>query len=91
MNQTLFEWLSIDLGRLNVVGWLLILFTLGIMFGVPFFVFDFRDPNLNLNKEPWKIKAVGLGVIFLGVGFFYGARWLLERTGIAVYRPAKNS
>jgi hypothetical protein len=91
VNQTLFEWLSIDLGRLTVVGWLLILVTLGLMVGMPFLFFDVTDPNLKLDNERGKMKAIGIAAMVLGTGFFYGSRWLLERAGINVFRPVKDS
>lgn len=87
MKQTLFEWMSIDLGRLTPIGWLLVLVTLIIMVGTPFFFFSLSDPDVA--KKSGSLKMVGLGSILLSLGFFYGLKFFLERKGIQVQTPAK--
>ena len=87
MKQTLVEWMSIDLGRLTAIGWIVMLMTLIIMVGTPFLFLSPSDSDLANNSG--SLKAVGLGSIFLSLGFFYGLKFLLERKGIQIQRPAK--
>jgi hypothetical protein len=87
MKQTLFDLMSIDLGRLTAAGWLVMIATLVIMIGTPFLFVDTSDPDFAKKKV--LLKLVGLGSMLVSLCFYYGVKFLLERNGIQVQRPAK--
>jgi hypothetical protein len=75
---------GMDLNRLNWVGWLLLLATIGFMLG------EAAVLARLLGDPAWGGRVVrrltGLGMLLLGARFFAGLRWLLRLLGVSIYR-----
>lgn len=75
---------SFELNRLNWIGWLLLLTTIGFAIAETVIL-----PQVLENKA-WSgrlgTRWIGLGMAFLAIAFFVGLRWLLRLFGISIYR-----
>lgn len=85
---------NFDLGRLTLVGWLLLLISvvggIALAISVGFALkAEFPVPN---GKTPKWILGVGGALGFGGIiGLFRSSQWLFEKAGIQVVRPENDS
>ena len=75
---------TFELNRLNWIGWLLLLATFGFVLGeAGVMVLVLEDGAFEGRVGR---RLIGLGMLFLAVGFFTGLRWLLRVLGVSIYR-----
>jgi len=71
------------LNRLNWVGWLLLIGTLGFVGAEVAALVWLLGPG-GWDRRLAKLAA--LPMLLVAIGFFVGARWLLGRLGVSIYR-----
>lgn len=85
MRQKVSDFLNVDLGRLNLLGWLLMLSSGGIVVGgiVLFAVAAESDQGGRPARMPrWVAYLCWVAAAL----FFFGGRWVLESLDISIYR-----
>ena len=84
MRQKVSDFLNVDLARLSVAGWLLMLASLGIVVG-GIALFAMAAPGGGADGAAPPRWAAYLAWVAAAL-FFFGGRWALEALGVAVYR-----
>jgi hypothetical protein len=84
VGRTLERARQFELNDLNWVGWLLLLGTFGFVVAEAFILARLFE-NDAWGGRPVN-RLIGLGMVFLSIGFFVGLRWLLRVLGISIYR-----
>jgi hypothetical protein len=75
---------TFDLNRLNWVGWLLLLTTIGVGVGsAGAAVLVFGKPE---DVPRWAGRLIAVAMVLFVTGFFFAARWLLGLLGVSIYR-----
>ena len=85
MRQKISDFLNIDLGRLNLWGWLLMLTSLGIIVGgIVLYAQAVED---NQAGQPARMpRSIAYLCWLVAALFFFGGRWVLESLGTGIYR-----
>ena len=85
MREKLSDFLNVDLARLNLWGWLLMLASLAIVVGgiVLFVVAAESEQAGDPARMP---RWVGYLCWVAAALFFYGGRWALDSLAIGIYR-----
>ena len=85
MRQKVSDFLNIDLARLNLWGWLLMLAAVAIVVGgiVLFVVAAEGDQPGRPARMPRWVAYLSWVAAAL---FFFGGRWVLDSRGIGIYR-----
>jgi hypothetical protein len=84
------ELLHLDLGKLNWVGWLLLLATVGVLVLGIFLTAPLirAQPGQATPRSGWN-KLLAVLAFVAAAAFFVGARWALAQASISIYRKKK--
>lgn len=86
VDNRLEETSNFDLRRLTIMGWLLVLVSVGLfIWAMIWFTSTSLPPGVRLSKGATKFYGV-IGFVIC-IGFFLGCRWSLECLGLQVVRP----
>jgi hypothetical protein len=84
------ELFHLDLGKLNWIGWLLLLATVGFLVLALFLTAPLirAQPGQPTPRSGWN-KLLAVLVFGAAAAFFVGARWALAQAGISIYRKPR--
>ena len=83
MQRKLADFFHVDLARLNVAGWLLMLASLGVVIGgIALFAMNAEREGGPPPMTRWVAYLCWVGAALL----FFGGQWALEALGVGIYR-----
>jgi hypothetical protein len=89
MREKISDFMSVDLARLNLYGWLLMLASLGIVVGGVVLIVQAGESEQagRVNHIPRWLGYLCWGAAAL---FFFGGQWALDALGLGIYRQPKE-
>lgn len=85
MREKLSDFLNVDLGNLNLFGWLLMLASLGIVAG-GLILFAVATESNEVGHPTRMPRWIAYLCCVAAALLFFGGRWVLEALGIGIYR-----
>ncbi len=80
--------LDIDFSRFTVVGWLLVIVTLGLGVTIGWLIYGMMTPRGPMDRAPALVPPLAGFVV--SVGTFLLFRFLLNRAGLTILKPTRN-
>ncbi len=85
MRDKLDQLFKLDLGKLNVFGWLLLLVSLAVAFGGPMVLVSTHTVEFD-SDHPRRFRGSALFCWVAAAAIFFGGRWVLDFVGLSIYR-----